>query len=191
MHPVRLVPTASPRRGDEPTAPRVPDRSAENRALPPEPRRAADEESDAAAPPAPAHRRPRPWLLVAVDDDPSSTEALVWALREAARREATVVAVSVCGNTVAAGDDPDAEWPGSTCSAHPTLLADLDARVSRATADAGVRPRVRTAVLDAEVFEVFAGAARGADLVVVGSHGKTLLRPAVPRPSVRRFPRPV
>ena len=134
---------------------------------------------------APLPRRQPPWLLVAVDADPSSQTALVWALREAARREATVVAVSVSDET-ASGDDP-AAGPGT---AHGPPLAELDARVRAATVEAGVRPRVRTAVLDAQVFEALAGAARGADLVVVGAHGKALLRHAVARPPVRHFARP-
>jgi len=121
-------------------------------------------------------RRERPSLLVAVDDDPSSHAALVWTLREAARREATVVAVSVCPEPTA--DDGADDRAGA---AHGARLAELTDRVRIATAEAGVRPRVRTAVLDAAVYEAFAGAARGADLVVVGRHGKTLLRPAVAR----------
>src|SRR4051812_29916755 len=44
--------------------------------------------------PLPSRRR-SPWLLVEVDDSADGHRALVWALREAARREATVVAVSV------------------------------------------------------------------------------------------------
>ena len=43
-----------------------------------------------AAPPAPGA-----WLLVEVDGSPNSHHGLVWALREAARRGATVVAVTV------------------------------------------------------------------------------------------------
>jgi nucleotide-binding universal stress UspA family protein len=151
-------------------------------------RRAGDPTAHPAAAPSPLPpRRQRPWLLVAVDADPSSQAALVWALREAARREATVVAVSVYDESSPDDDDPTAGWPGA---AHGVLLAELDARVRVATAEAGVRPRVRTAVLDAQVFEALAGAARGADLVVVSAHGKTLLRPAVARPPVRRFARP-
>jgi nucleotide-binding universal stress UspA family protein len=136
------------------------------------------EPAPAASPERHLHHRQRPWLLVAVDDTSDSHDALIWALREAARREATVVAVRVCA-------EEDGETP-----AHGPLLAELDSRVRTATAEAGVRPQVRTAVLDATVFEVFAGAARGADLVVVGTHGKTLLRPAVARPNLRRFARP-
>jgi nucleotide-binding universal stress UspA family protein len=121
-----------------------------------------------------------------VDDDPSSTAALVWALREAARREATVVAVSVC-TEAPLDSDPEPGWSDPD---HATLLADLRRRVRQATVEAGVSPLVRTAVLDAHVFEAFAGAARGADLVVVGTHGKTLLRPAVARAPARRPARP-
>ncbi len=48
---------------------------------------------------------------------------------------------------------------------------------------------VRTAVLDRPVFEALAAATRGADLVVVGPQGKTLLRQAVSRPPARRLAR--
>lgn len=139
-------------------------------------------------------RRERPSLLVAVDDDPSSHAALVWTLREAARREATVVAVSVCpepamdDGTDDGTDDGADDWAGA---AHGARMAELTDRVRIATAEAGVRPRVRTAVLDAAVYEAFAGTARGADLVVVGRHGKTVLRPAVARTHpVRRIAHP-
>lgn len=147
----------------------------------------------AAAPAAPCRpviplpRRQRPWLLVVVDPDPAGQPTLIWALREAARREATVVAVSI--EVEASPDDETMTgWPSA--AAHDTRLADLRARVRSATAEAGVRPPVRTAVLDAQVFEALAGAARGADLVVVGTHGKTLLRPAVARSTTRRPARP-
>src|SRR5439155_14727464 len=45
-------------------------------------------------------RRPAPRLLVQVDGSTASQGALVWALREAARRDGTVVAIAVL-------DDPD------------------------------------------------------------------------------------
>ena len=157
--------------------------------LAPQPRAAGDTAvagPRAAPAPPPLPRRQRPWLLVAVDADPSSQAALVWSLREAARREATVVAVSVCEGT-----GPDDEWdPAASSADRGALQEELDARVQQATTEAGVRPRIRTAVLDAQVFEAFAGAARGADLVLVGAHGKTLLRPAVARPAARRCARP-
>jgi nucleotide-binding universal stress UspA family protein len=118
-------------------------------------------------------RRQHPWLLVVVDDTPSAYDSLVWALREAARREATIVAVAVT---------EDSE-PGHT------RLEELDGLVRRATEENGGSAQVRTAVLDAVVLEALTGAARGADLVVVGAAGKTLLRPAVARTPVRRIAR--
>ena len=177
MHPVRLLLVApdSPAPLPSATVAATADRAG---ALTPPP--AGPLQPPVAAHPAPyVSRRQPPWLLVAVDDAPTSHAALVWAMREAARREATVVAVRV------SSEDDDLAPSG-----HGPLLAELDTRVRAATAEAGVRPRVRTAVLDAQVFEAFAGAARGADLVVVGSHGKALLRHAVPRPPARRFARP-
>jgi nucleotide-binding universal stress UspA family protein len=142
-------------------------------AVPPAPRPAAE------AVPLPSTRRPHPWLLVVVEDDPSSYASLLWALREAARREATVVAVSV---------DEDRDADPALRSPH-SRQAELDAQVERATVETGVSVQVRTAVLDAAVLAALTGAASGADLVVVGASGKRLLRPAVPRTSVRGIAR--
>ena len=129
-------------------------------------------------------RRQNPWLLVDVDGSPSGYGALVWALREAARREATVVAVCVV-------DDPDGDPLGGRLGPRvPTAaLERLEAQVLRAIAETGVHGRARTAVLDRTIFEALTGAARGADLAVVGPHGRTLLRPAVPRLPARRLAR--
>ena len=132
-------------------------------------------------------RRQNPWLLVDVDGSPASHGALVWALREAARREATVVAVCVLDDE---GDDGLAGGltrPGRHAST--AALERLEAQVLRAIAETGVSGRVRTAVLDRAVFEALSSAARGADLVVVSGHGKALLRPAVPRQPPRRLAR--
>lgn len=131
-------------------------------------------------------RRQNPWLIVEVDGSVAGHGALVWALREAARREATVVAVHVL-------DDPDGDpLEGSS---RVRLLAQvaahdrLEAHVLRAIAETGVQGRSRTAVLERPVFEALTAATHGADLVVVGSRGKTLLRQAVPRPLTRRLAR--
>ncbi|MGY1638628.1 universal stress protein [Geodermatophilus sp. SYSU D00742] len=128
-------------------------------------------------------RRQHPWLVVDVDGSAAGYGALVWALREAARREATVVAVSVLDET---DSDPLAGLGRRDSAA---ALERLEALVLRAIAETGVAGRTRTAVLERPVFEALTGAARGADLVVVGAHGKTLLRPAVPRPHPRRLAR--
>lgn len=131
-------------------------------------------------------RRQNPWLLVDVDGSPASHGALVWALREAARREATVVAVCVLD------DEADDGLPGLGRlgrRASTGALERLEAQVLRAIAETGVTGRVRTAVLERPVFDALSSAARGADLVVVSGQGKTLLRPAVPRHPPRRLAR--
>jgi nucleotide-binding universal stress UspA family protein len=131
-------------------------------------------------------RRQNPWLVVEVDGSPAAHGALVWALREAARREATVVAVSVL-------DEPDADPLGGAARvqvrAHLVAHDQLEARVLRAIAETGIHGRSRTAVLDRPVFEALTAATRGADLVMVGARGKTVLRQAVPRPPTRRLAR--
>ncbi len=124
-------------------------------------------------------RRQRPWILVVVEDSPEDHASLVWALREAARREATVVALCVLadapdgplldGLTLPADDQRDAR------------TAALDDAVLRAVVETGIQGRTRTAVLDPHIAAALLGAARGADLVMVGSRGKALLRrPAAP-----------
>ena len=130
-------------------------------------------------------RRQNPWLVVEVDGSPAAHGALVWALREAARREATVVAVCV-------PDEPDDDPLGGSrrqVRAHLLAQEQLEARVLRAIAETGVHGRTRTAVLERPVFEALTAATRGADLVVVGARGKTVLRQAVPRPPTRRLAR--
>lgn len=131
-------------------------------------------------------RRQSPWLVVEVDGSSAGHRALVWALREAARRDATVVAVSVLA-------DPDGDPLEGSARVHTqTQLAAhdrLEAQVLRAIAETGIHGRTRTAVLERPVFEALTAATRGADLVVVGPQGKTLLRQAVPRPPTRRVAR--
>jgi nucleotide-binding universal stress UspA family protein len=129
-------------------------------------------------------RRQNPRLLVEVDGTAASHGALVWALREAARREGTVVAVSVLDEASGA---PLGSRPRRRD--HTALLARVDAQVLRAIAETGVHGRARTSVLDRPVFDALTAAAHGADLVVVSPESKTLLRPAVPRPPGRRLVR--
>ena len=128
-------------------------------------------------------RRQNPWLVVEVDGSAAGHGALLWALREAARREATVVAVSVL-------DAPDGDpLEGSArvqVRAQIAVHNRLEAQVLRAIAETGVHGRTRTAVLERPVFEALIAATHGADLVVVGARGKTLLRQAVARPSAPR-----
>ena len=128
-------------------------------------------------------RRQRPWLVVEVDGTPGGHGALLWALREAARREATVVAVCVLD----APDGDPLEGTGRVRLRAQLAAHDLlEAQVLRAIAETGVSGRTRTAVLDRPVFEALTAATHGADLVVVGASGKTLLRQAVARPLAPR-----
>jgi nucleotide-binding universal stress UspA family protein len=131
-------------------------------------------------------RRQTPWLVVEVDGTAAGHGALVWALREAARREGTVVAVSVLG---APDGDPLDGSSRVQVRDHVAAHDRLEAQVLRAIADTGVHGRTRTAVLDRPVFEALIAATRGADLVVVGAGSKALLRQAVPRPPSRRLAR--
>jgi nucleotide-binding universal stress UspA family protein len=131
-------------------------------------------------------RRHSPWLLVEVDGSSSRHGALVWALREAARREATVLAVTVLDDDL---DHPLGAPRPPSATSQAAALQVLEAQVLRAIAETGVHGRVRTAVLERPVFEAINAAASGADLVVVGAWGKTLLRPAVGRPPFRRLSR--
>ncbi|MCU1615151.1 MAG: UspA protein [Frankiales bacterium] len=131
-------------------------------------------------------RRQAPWLLVEVDGSPAGHGGLVWALREAARREATVLAVTVLDD---APEHPLGAARPASATSHAAALDRLEARVLRAIAETGVHGRSRTAVLERPVFEALTAAASGADLVIVGAASKTLLRPAVARPPFRRLPR--
>jgi nucleotide-binding universal stress UspA family protein len=128
-------------------------------------------------------RRQNPWLVVEVDGSTAGHGALVWALREAARREATVVAVAVLH---APDGDPLDGGGRALVRAHLIARERLEAQVLRAIAETGVHGRTQTAVLERPVFEALAAARSGADLVFVGARGKTLLRQAVPRPPTRR-----
>jgi nucleotide-binding universal stress UspA family protein len=131
-------------------------------------------------------RRHAPWLLVEVDGSTARHGSLVWALREAARREATVLAVTVLCDEA---EHPLGAARPPSAKSRAAAMQMLEAQVLRAIADTGVHGRVRTAVLERPVLEALSAAASGADLVIVGSSGKTLLRPAVARPPFRRLSR--
>lgn len=74
------------------------------------------------------------------------------------------------GLTLPADDERDAR------------TAAMDDAVLRAVVETGIQGRTRTAVLDPHVAAALLGAARGADLVMVGSRGRALLR----RPAARQ-----
>jgi D-arabinose 1-dehydrogenase-like Zn-dependent alcohol dehydrogenase len=119
-------------------------------------------------------RRPGPSFVIDVEESPTGQHALAWALREAARREGTVLAVAAV--------DPSAGE-----AARAAALARVDAAVLRAIAETGVTGRVRTVAVDRPLLDALATARRGGDLVLVGDTGRALLRPAVPRSPGRRL----
>src|SRR4051812_4554585 len=107
-------------------------------------------------------RRPAPRLLVEVDGSAGCHGALVWALREAARREGTVVAIAVL-------DDPD-DAPLGTRSARrdaAPLLDRVEAPVLRALAETRVPGRTRTSLLHRAVFHAPTAAPPRAHLLPV------------------------
>ena len=129
-------------------------------------------------------RRPVPAFVVDVDGTPSGHRALVWALREAARREGTVLAVAAVD--ASPGDrlpDPATAGEGTRTAA----LARADAAVVRAVAETGVTGRVRTVAADRSLLDALCTAGRGGDLVLVGGTGRALLRPVAPRFPGRRL----
>ena len=128
-------------------------------------------------------RRRTPWVLVEVDGSAESHQALVWAFREAARREATVVAVSILDG---ADGDPLTSVTRVSRRTQEVIRDHLEALVLRAIAETGFCGRARTAVLERSVFDALDAAMHGSDLVMVGAGGKRLLRPVVARPPLRR-----
>lgn len=119
-------------------------------------------------------RRPCPYFVVDVEESPTGHRTLVWALREAARREGTVLAVAAVD-------------PAAGEAARVAALARVDAAVLRAIAETGVTGRVRTVAVDRALLDALATVRRGGDLVLVGDAGRALLRPAVPRAPGRRL----
>ena len=129
-------------------------------------------------------RRPGPSFVVEVDGTTTADRALVWALREAARREGQVTAVAV----VDVPDDPlPGPWSAGEPSARAAARARAEAAVVRAIAETGVTGRVRTVVADRPLLDALRTSCRGGDLVLVGGTGRTLLRPVVPRFPGRRL----
>ena len=131
-------------------------------------------------------RRQQPHLIVEVDGTPASYGGLLWALREAARREASVIAVAVLD---CPAGDPLGSGPRVAARAHTAAHDRVQAVLLRAIAETGVHGRSRCAVMDRPVFDALTAASRGGDLVVVASGSKSLLRHSVPRPPLRRLAR--
>ena len=130
-------------------------------------------------------------IVVGVDRSPSSEAALRWAVRHAERTGAKVEAVTVWWYPPGYGlapvsDDEVADLEGEAGK----TLAEALAEVSGLAPDVVVYPRV----VEGQAAEVLLQAARGADLLVVGSRGRGGFAAAlgsVSRYCVRHAPCPV
>ena len=106
----------------------------------------------------PADAGDRPLVLVDVRPSACCYQALVWALRETERRDATLLAVTV--------------WPGDPAlpdEGCPEMEQALAAMVERAVEETGVHGRTRIAVVTHPVTPTEVAARTGAELLVVGS----------------------
>jgi hypothetical protein len=107
---------------------------------------------------APADAAGRPLVLVDVRPSESGHQALLWALREAERRDAVLLAVTVWSGDLSQPDDGLAEM-------EEALLA----MVGRAVEETGVHGRTRVAAVTHPVTAADVAASTGAELLVVGA----------------------
>ena len=107
---------------------------------------------------APQDRAARPLVLVDVRPSACCYQALLWAMREAERRDADLLAVTV--------------WPGDPTRSDercPEMEEALRAMVARAAEETGVHGRTRVGVVTSPVTVADVAARTGADLLVLGS----------------------
>ena len=96
------------------------------------------------------------WLVCGVSGSQNSRVALRWALREAHRRDARLMAVRV--------------WSGGGAAARAACEQDLVATVRAAARDTGVHGRTWVRLLDGDPDRVLTALADQADLLILGSH---------------------
>jgi nucleotide-binding universal stress UspA family protein len=100
----------------------------------------------------------RPLVLVDVRPSACGYAALMWALREAERRDATLLAMTVWAGDPAQPDEGRADMERA-----------LSAMVARAVEETGVHGRTRIAAVTHPVTVSQVAARTGAELLVVGS----------------------
>jgi nucleotide-binding universal stress UspA family protein len=140
-------------------------------------------------------------IVVGVDGSPSSRAALRWAVGEAALRDATVVAVHAWSFVPPAPLAEPGMMPigaldltGQLEAERRAAQAELDAALADAFPD-GTPEGVEPKLVDGEPAGVLEAEASGADLVVVGSRGRSglayVLLGSVSRHVVDHAPCPV
>jgi nucleotide-binding universal stress UspA family protein len=106
----------------------------------------------------PADPADRPLVLVDVRPSACGYQALLWALREAERRDASLLAITVWSGDPALPDEGLGEMEQA-----------LTAMVERAVAETGVHGRTRVAAVTHPATVSDVAARTGAELLVVGS----------------------
>jgi nucleotide-binding universal stress UspA family protein len=124
-------------------------------------------------------------IVVGVDGSDASKAALGWAAEEARLRNATLVAVHGWTFVPPApiGDPgmlamPAGDMTGQLDAERRAAEAELDAAVS-GVLDPGSSVDVERKIVEGDPGEVLAAESEGADLVVVGTHGRTGLKAAL------------
>jgi nucleotide-binding universal stress UspA family protein len=117
-------------------------------------------------------------LVVGVDDSPHAAAALRWALREAVLRRATVEVLHAWQPPVAALPfGATFPVPVDEVEIGDAARTELDRVVDAAVAELDVPPpEVLRSVVPGPAVMALIDAAEAADLLVVGSHGRTGLR---------------
>lgn len=115
----------------------------------------------------------RPTIVVGVDDSESSHRALRWAVQEAARRQARLSIITA--------------WTWDAVEGTPMAMADPEAMqdiaeraqdnaVEEILAEGPTPPEVLREVVQSTAAEALIEASRGAELIVVGTHGRGPVR---------------
>jgi nucleotide-binding universal stress UspA family protein len=124
-------------------------------------------------------------IVVGVDGSDASREALRWAAEEARLRSAQLVAIHAWSFVPVAplGDAgvlamPAGDLPGQLEAESEAATATLEEALAEAAGE-GSGVEVDRRVVEGDPGEVLAAEAAKADLVVVGSHGRTGLKAAL------------
>ncbi len=116
-----------------------------------------------------------PGIIVGVDGSEHSRRALRWALREAARHQLPLTLMTVRHGTVRPATEvywPVLEHPDNRADEESTRKA-VRALVDEVATETGeTAPEVTVTVATGNPAEELIRAAQGADMLVVGSHGR-------------------
>jgi nucleotide-binding universal stress UspA family protein len=123
-------------------------------------------------------------IVVGIDGSEASREALRWAVEEAKLRDARLVAVHAWSFVPAQplGEPgmlavPAGDLAGQLSAESDAAATALDSAVDAASDGAGVE--IEKKVVEEDPGEAIISAAADADLIVVGSHGRTGLKAAL------------